>query len=281
MSNVINITVENIQADLLQRSEEKLIIIDFWADWCEPCKQLMPVLEKLAQEYAEQVVLAKINCDEQQAIAMQFGIKSLPTVMLFKDGQALDGFAGMQPESEIRAMLDKHLPKQQDEWFAQGVALAEQKQWAEAYPLLKQAYEAESERVSFLLMFANASIELGRLDEAQGLLEKVRMADQDGAYQQVLAKLELAKQASDTPEIQALSQSLEAEPDSLQIKQDLAVALHSANRDDEALALLLQVLAKDMSFGEAKKTFLDIIASLPDGDSVKATYRRKLYTLLY
>lgn len=281
MANVINITVENIQAELLQASEQKLVIIDFWADWCEPCKQLMPVLEKLANEYADQVVLAKINCDEQQAIAMQFGVKNLPTVILFKNGQAVDGFAGVQPESEIRQLLDKHLPKPQDEWFAQGVALAEQQNWAESYSLVKKAYEAEPERTSFLLVYANVAIELGRVDEAEALLDTVGLVDQDAAYQQVLAKLDLAKQASESPEIQALQKLLQQEPESLDIKQKLAIALHSSGRNEEALDLLFNVLQKDLGFGDAKKTYLDIIASLPDGDDAKGRYRRKLYTLLY
>ena len=280
MSNIVNITMENVQQDLLEASKQKLIMIDFWADWCEPCKQLMPLLEKLALEYQDNLVLAKINCDEQQQIAMQFGVKSLPTVVLFKDGQPVDGFAGGQPESEIRELLSKHLPKPQDALFEQGTAKAREQNWSEAYPLLKQAYELEPERHEFRLMLANAAIELGKISQAEAIIDSIGLVDQDAGYQQVLAKLELAKQAAESPEIQALQQLLEQEPDSFEMRQKLAIALNQANRNEEALELLFSILKKDLAFGETKKTFLDIIANLPDGDGLASSYRRKLYTLL-
>lgn len=281
MSNIVEITMENAQQELLEASNEKLILIDFWADWCEPCKQLMPVLEKIAGEYPEQLTLAKINCDEQQNIAMQFGVKNLPTVILFKEGQPIDGFAGVQPESEIRALLEKHLPKPQEELFVKGTALAQEQNWAEAYPLFKQAFELESDNTQYKLMLANCAIELGKLDEAEQILATFTMVDQDGAYQQVMSKLDLARQASETPEIKALQEALASSPDSFEVKQNLAIALHQANRNDEALELLFEILKKDMAFDEAKKTYLDIIAALPDGDALAGQFRRKLYALLY
>lgn len=281
MSNIVNVTLENFQQVLLEGSKEKLVVIDFWADWCEPCKQLMPVLDKLATEFSEHIVLAKINCDEQQELAGQFGVRNLPTVALMKDGQPVDGFAGVQPESQIRELIQKHLPKPQEEWFAQGVALADQQQWAQAYPLLKQAFEAESENPTYLLMLANCAIELGKLTEAEELLAAVTMVNQDGAYQQVVAKLDLAKQASESPEIKALQDLLEKEPASNDVKLKLAIALHQANRAEEALELIFAILKQDLAFADAKKVFLDIIANLPDGDELASKYRRKLYALLY
>jgi len=281
MSNIVNITMENVQQELLEASQQKLILIDFWADWCEPCKQLMPVLEKIALEYPEQLTLAKINCDEQQQIAMQFGVKSLPTVVLFKDGQPVDGFAGVQPESEIRALLAKHLPKPQDDLFAKGTQLAQEQNWADAYPLFKQAYELEPDNTQYTLMLANAAIELGRLDEAESLLATITLVNQDAAYAQVMSKLDLAKQAQETPEIKNLQDALAQSPESFELRHDLAVALHQVNRDEEALDNLYSILKKDLGFGESKKTFLDIIASLPAGDELAGKYRRKLYALLY
>lgn len=281
MSNIVNVTLENFQQVLLEGSKEKLVVIDFWADWCEPCKQLMPVLDKLAMEFSEQIILAKINCDEQQELAGQFGVRNLPTVALMKDGQPVDGFAGVQPESQIRELIQKHLPKPQEEWFAQGVALADQQQWPQAYPLLKQAFEVETENPTYLLMLANCAIELGKLTEAEDLLATVTMVNQDGAYQQVLAKLDLAKQASESPEIKALQDLLEKEPDSNDVKLKLAIALNQANRADEALELIFDILKQDLAFADAKKVFLDIIANLPDGDELASKYRRKLYALLY
>ena len=99
---IVNIDETNAQQILIEESSRRPVLVDFWADWCEPCKTLMPLLEKLAEEYQGQFLLAKVNADEQQGIAQQLGVRSLPTVMLIKDGQPVDGFVGAQPESQIR-----------------------------------------------------------------------------------------------------------------------------------------------------------------------------------
>lgn len=280
-SNIFNLTANNLQTDLLEPSKNTLFIIDFWADWCEPCKQLMPVLEKIASELVGQVVLAKVNCDEQQELAMQFGIKSLPTVMLFKDGQPIDGFAGVQSESEIRALLEKHLPKPEHALFEQAIAAHQSGDKLAAYPLIKQAIEFDSENKDFKILLADICVDLGKMEEAKQLLSLFKLADQNAQYHHVVAKLELAEQAADTPEIQALQNSLEESPEDLTIMCQLAIAYHSVKRHDDALELLLKVLKKDLGFADAKKTYLDIIASLPEGDELATKYRRQLYTLLY
>ena len=280
-ANIINLTAQNIQQDLLDAPAGTVFVIDFWADWCEPCKQLMPVLDKLAAEFEGQMILAKVNCDQEQQLAMQFGIKSLPTVMVFKDGQPIDGFAGVQPESEIRAMLEKHLPKPQDELAAKALGFHQQGKMAEAYPLAKQALAYEPENADFLLLLADISVELGKLEEAKELIGQVKMVDQNSQYQHVLAKIDLAEQAADSPEIRALQDELAKQPDALDIKKQLALALNQAHRNEEALELLYQILQKDMAFEDAKKVFVDLLNSLPAGDELAPTYRRKLYALMY
>ena len=152
---------------------------------------------------------------------------------------------------------------------------------ATAYPLLQQTYDAEPENPQYLLMLANAGIELGKLDAAEALLSKVTLVNQDTAYQQVVSKLDLAKQASESPEILSLQALLEKEPDSLDVKLKLAIALNQANKAEQALELVYQVLRVDLGFADAKKIYLDIIANLPAGDELAGQYRRKLYALLY
>jgi len=113
-NHIVEISQENAQALLIDESFKRPVLIDFWADWCAPCKSLMPILETLANEYAGAFLLAKVNADEQQAITSQFGVRSLPTVMLVKDGQPVDGFTGAQPEPQVRELLEKYLPKPWD-----------------------------------------------------------------------------------------------------------------------------------------------------------------------
>lgn len=280
-SNIINLTSQNIQSDLLDAPAGSIFVIDFWADWCEPCKQLMPVLDKLAGEYQGRMTLAKVNCDDEQQLAMQFGIKSLPTVMVFKDGQPIDGFAGVQSETEIRAMLDKHLPKPQDELIAKAMNAHQHGEMAIAYPLVKHALEFEPDNADFKILLADIAVELGKLDEAQQLLAQIKMAEQNSQYQHVLAKVQLAEQAAESPEIKSLQAQLANDPDSLSVKKSLAIALTQANKNEEALDLLYQVLRKDMAFEDAKKVFVDLLNSLPAGDELATIYRRKLYALMY
>jgi putative thioredoxin len=281
LSNIVDITLENFQQVLLEQSKDTLVMVQFWADWCEACKQLSPSLFSIASQFPNNLILARVNCDEQQQIAAQFGVKSLPTVAIMKDGQPIDGFSGVQSEAEILELLNKHLPKEQDAWYASASAFAQEGNWIEAYPLFKRAFEVEQARMEFLFAFAHASIELGKLEDAKTLLDSVLLVNQDSIYQQLIAKLDLASNAADSPEVLKLQAELDADPDSLLLKQQLAVAFSQVNRNEEALELLFEILKSDMNFAEAKKFYLDIIANLPDGDVLAGKYRRKLYTLLY
>lgn len=281
LNNIVEINLENFQQVILEGSQQKLVMVDFWADWCEPCKDLMPILEKLASEYSEHLLLAKVNCDEQQQIAMQFGVRSLPTVMLVKDGQPIDGFAGAQPEGEIRKLLEKHLPKPEDALLQQAQQLVVAGDYQSAFAPAKQAFELDESRIDSRFLLADIYIELSKVSQAKDLLEVVGLADQDNTYQALMGKIELAEQAADSPEIQALQAQLQQKPDDLELKVQLGVQLQQAGRVEEALELLLSVLKKDMAFGDARKLYLDTINALPDGDPLASQYRRKIYSLMY
>ena len=125
--NIVDLTLDNVQ-EIINKSHKQLVVVDFWADWCEPCKKLMPIMEKLAQQYADQLILAKVNADEHQMLAAQFGVRSLPTVMFIKEGQPIDGFSGAQTEAQVRALLQKHLPDPWESSVQQAKTLQEQGQ---------------------------------------------------------------------------------------------------------------------------------------------------------
>ncbi|QJR80490.1 thioredoxin [Alteromonas pelagimontana] len=280
-NNIVDITLENFQQVILQESQEKLILVDFWAQWCEPCKDMMPILEKIAREYQKVLILAKVDCDEQQEVAAQFGIRSLPTVMVVKDGQPVDGFAGAQTESQIREMLAKYLPQPEDEDLQKAAQAIEAGDYQGAFPFAKQAYDLNPENIDSRYMYIDCLVETGSIEQAKAELETIKLVDQDSRYQVLLGKIELAEQAADTPEIKQLQEAVEREPENLQLKIELAVQLQQARKVDQALALLHSVLLKDLNFGEAKKLMLDMINALPDGEPLKSAYRRKVYSLLY
>ncbi|WP_444944788.1 thioredoxin [Microbulbifer sp. ZKSA006] len=280
---IVDVTAENAQQMLIEESMQRPVVVDFWADWCEPCKQLMPVLEKLANEYNGQFLLAKVNADTEQMLAGQLGVRSLPTVMVLKEGQPVDGFAGVQPESQIREMLDKYLPKPWDIKLQQAQALIDEGKVAESLPLLRQAYSESSERIDIAKQLAAILLDQNRAQEAETVLSKILLADQDAEYQQLMAQLELKQQAAETPEIQALQKALQENPADSDAAYQLAVQYSQANRHEEALQLLLDILRKDMGFadGAAKQTFLDIVKSLGAGDPIATQYQRKLMTMMF
>ncbi|ABG38804.1 Thioredoxin domain [Paraglaciecola sp. T6c] len=281
MQNSVDITIENFQQVILQESATKLVMVEFWAQGYEPSEQLAPVLQAIASKQGENLLHARVDCQAQPDITAQFGVQNLPTVMLIKDGQPVDGFAGVESEANIQAMLDKHLPKPQDELFAQATAMAEQANYQEAFTLVKQAFDLDPNRADIKLLLADCQVEVGQVNQAKELLATIGLVDQDGYYRAILGKIELAEQAAESPEIIALQQALESDPDNLDLKVKLAVQLRQANQIEEALGLMHSVLLKDLNFQDAKKLMLDMINALPDGEPLKSQYRRKVYSLLY
>ena len=281
--NVIEIDQNNAQQYLIDESFNRPVVVDFWADWCAPCKQLMPLLEKLADEYAGAFLLAKINADEQQGISQQLGVRSLPTVMVFKDGQPVDGFAGAQPETAVREMLQKHLPSPWDGKIAEATELLDQGDTAGALALLRAAWEESSKVLDITLAYAGALVEANRLDEAEEVLNEVRLVDRDALHEQLTAQIELKREAGKSPEIEALEAELAIDDSNHAVRVKLAVQLTTGAHYRDALEHLLVVLRADRDWnnGEAKRLYLDTIASIGKGDPLAAEYQRKLFSLLY
>ncbi|BFM21442.1 thioredoxin [Gilvimarinus japonicus] len=281
--NIVNVTAENAQQQVIDASFNTLVMVDFWAEWSEPCKTLVPLLEKIAGEYPGDLVLAKINADDQQMLASQFGVRSVPTVMLIKDGQPVDGFAGAQSESQIREMLDKYLPKAWEATLGQARAYLDEASYKEALPLLRQALEESNQLPQIASLTALCYAELNRLEEAEALLANVKLAEQDDVYQQATAMLELKKQSAGSPELEKLAEQHEQNPDDLNTAYAYAVQLNAEGQHRQALELLLDIFKRDRSFndGAARKAITDILATLGKGDPLAVEYQRKLFTLLY
>lgn len=280
---IVNVTMANAKELLIDESFQRPVLIDFWADWCGPCKSLSPILEKLANEYAGQFLLAMVNCDDEQRIAQQFGVRSLPTVMLMKDGQPVDGFTGAQTETVVRQLLEKFLPKPWDLQLDQARAAIEAGDHGTALTLLRAAYEDSRKRADIGLELAGVLVAMKRFDEAQAQLDLIKLADRDQRYQQLLAQLELQREAAKTPEIRALEEKLRTAPDDLESAYQLALGYNQNQQHRESLDLLIDILRKNKQFrdGGAKKTLLDIIAVIGNSDPLAKEYQRKLFSLMY
>jgi putative thioredoxin len=282
-NHVVDIDESNAQTLLIEESLNRPVVVDFWADWCGPCKQLMPILEKLAAEYRGAFLLAKVNADEQQMLAQQLGVRSLPTVMVIKDGQPVDGFSGAQPESAVREMLDKHVPSPQADALAEAEQLMAEGDIPGALTLYRGAWEESGQKPEFTMAYAGALIAANRLDEAEALLADIKMVDQDARYEQLKAQIELQRQAARSPEVEALEADLASDEQDHEVRIKLAVQLSSHGQYREALEHLLVVLRADRDWGngEAKRVYLDMIATIGKGDPLAAEYQRKLFSLLY
>jgi putative thioredoxin len=279
---IVNITEANLH-QTLEQSATVPVLFYFWSPRSQHCEQLTPVLESLANQYQGQFILAKLDCDAEQMIASQFGLRAIPTVYLFQNGQPVDGFQGPQPEDVIRALLDKVLPREEELKAQQAMQLMQEGNHAEALPLLKDAWQMSNQDSQIGLLLAETQIALNRSEDAEATLKTVPLQDQDTRYQGLVAQIELLKQAADTPEIQQLQQQVAERPDDAALASQLALQLHQVGRNEEALELLFSHLRKDLSAadGQARKMLQEILAALGTGDALASKYRRLLYSLLY
>lgn len=280
---IVNIDESNAAQLLIEESHNRPVVAQFWSDRSEACQVLMPILDKIANEYQGAFLLARVNAEEQQGISQQFGVRSLPTVMVVQGGQPVDGFAGAQSEAEIRELLAKYLPKPWDGLLQMAQEAIEQGDFTGALSPLRRAWDESGQQYDITVLYVHALIECLRLDEAGEILAGIRMADQDAAYEQLVAQLEIKREAAKSPEIEALELQLAADPDNLDLRCQLAVQYTSTGQFKEAMEFLVGVLTLDREHndGATKKALLDTIASLGKGDPLAAEYQRKLYSLLY
>lgn len=282
VQNIVNVTEANLQ-QTLEQSVATPVLFYFWSERSQHCQQLTPVLESLAAQYNGQFLLAKVDCDAEQMVASQFGLRAIPTVYLFQNGQPVDGFQGPQPEEAIRALLEKVLPCEEELKAQQAMQLIEEGNYADALPLLKEAWQLSNQASEIGLLLAETQIALNRSEDAEAVLKTIPMQDQDTRYQGLVAQIDLLKQAADTPEIQLLQQQVEIDPANATLATQLALQLHQVGRNEEALELLFSHLSKDLNAadGQARKMLQEILAALGTGDALASKYRRKLYSLLY
>lgn len=281
--HVVEVTLENARQVLIDESLKRLVVVDFWADWCAPCKALMPVLEKLAAEYGGQFLLAKVNADHQPDIAGQFGVRSLPTVILMRDGQPVDAFQGAQPESQVRRILGRHLPQP---WAALLEDAADRMQRGDpagALPLLRQAYEASARAPDIALALARVLIELARCDEAETVLKGIPQAERGPGYAELLELLAERRAGQRSPELEALERDFARRPEDGELALRLARQYRAEHQYEAALQTLLELLRRDLGFGDgsARREFLDTLGALGKGDPLAARFQRQFFNLLY
>ena len=271
---------------VIENSFHKPVLVDFWAEWCAPCKALMPLLAKITEEYRGELLLAKVNCDIEQDIVARFGIRSLPTVVLFKDGQPVDGFAGAQPESAIRELLKPHVAEPAPEAadpFEGAQALFAEGRIAEAEAVLKQILSENNENAAALILYARCLAERGELGEAEVVLGAVKGDEHKQALAGAKAQLTFLRQANDLPDSAELKSRLAQNPDDDEALYQLAVQQLARQQYEAALDGLLKLFVRNRSHAEgiAHKTLLQVFDLLGNDHPLVTLYRRKLYQAIY
>ncbi len=280
---MITITLDNFQQVVVEESKNKLVLVCFWAEQVPESVELRDKLAAKLSTFTEQMLLATVDCQSQGQIAQQFGIQGLPTAILLKDAQPLDGISGPQDDASITTFLEKHLPKPQDTLLSQAKEALANNQLNEAQTAISQAYQIDDSRADIKFVLIDVYLQTGKTSEAKTLLDTIMMVDQDSDYQALVAKVELAEQAENSPEIKALETQLAASPDDINVSHQLAAQYSQVNRQEDALTLLFRLVqaGDEQTKAKSKELFLDVLKALPDGDPLAAKFRRKLYTLMY
>lgn len=242
-AQIVDVNEQNLH-QVVEQSMQMPVMFYFWSAQSPHCQEFGATLDKIANDYAGLFMLARVNCDVEQNVAAQFGLRAIPTVYILQEGRPVDGFQGPQPEEVVLEMLSRVLPSPEELKAAQAAELIAEGKPQEALPLLKEAHQLNEKNSDITLLLAETQIGLNLVDEAEKTLTSVPMQDQDSRYQGLVAQIELLRQAADTPEIQQLHQEFDADSDNAELAVQLALKLHEVNRNEEALEMLFSFLKK-------------------------------------
>jgi len=282
-SHVFDVNQQTFETEVLQASTQIPILVDFWAAWCEPCKSLGPILEKLANEFNGSFRLGKVDVDAEQELAAMFGIKSIPTVMLVKDGEVLDGFTGALPEGQLREFLARHVQPLEGEPPAADGADSPAETPEAAINRLQQAIATQPAKAELKLELALALMRVGQADAAQAELDALpaNLAT-DARAQRLRSELDLAHAVKEAPSLTELQQRVQANPEDWAAHDQLGVRLLLEGDPDAGLEQFLVILqkARDWNEGQAKKRLLAAFATLDDAELV-GRYRRRMASMMF
>ncbi|MFP4076619.1 MAG: thioredoxin [Halochromatium sp.] len=277
------VTTADFERIVIHGSFERPVLVDFWADWCAPCRQLMPILTRLAEEFNGQFFLAKVDTEAEQALAAQFGIRSLPTVQLFKEGQVVDQFMGALPEGQIREFLSRHIDRASDRLLDQARQSMATGDLSAAAALIERAQRDDPDNQRAFIAQVQLKAAAGDAEGALALLERTPLElANDPEIAALRARLAFSAAVIDAPSTEALTARLEANPNDSAARYQLAARQVLAGDHEAALENLLALLKRDRQYGDdaARKGMVAIFDLLGGGDLV-TRYRAKMLSSLY
>lgn len=275
---IIDVHQDNFEEAVLQASFNVPVMVDFWAPWCNPCKMLMPVVTKLAEEYEGQFILAKVNVDENQPLATQFNARSVPAVKIFRNGAVVDEFMGAQPEGNVRMVLDNHIERASDQLRAEAAGMIQAGDLDQGLALLQQANQEDPDNPRVRLDLITALFMKGDYDNVEQAIRALPAEEKESAEVRDLQnRLLFARASADAPDIETLRSNIENDPADSESRYRLAAQLMTHGETESALGELLTLMMRDRDYGEdgARKGMLAILESIDD-PALSGQWRRKM-----
>jgi putative thioredoxin len=281
-AHAVDVGAANFAAVVLEGSKKTPVIIDFWAPWCAPCRVLKPILEKLAQEYAGKFTLAKINSDENQELAAQFGVRGIPAVKAVVDGALVDEFTGALPESQVRAFIERVVPSPSEEIRRQAAPLLESGLNSQALDVLDRSLALDPRNEAAKVDKLDALVRLERIDEAKAVLGALHPLTLDEPRVAAL-KAQIGFASGSAEDAATLLARIDKDAADLTARLELARHHVRLQAFEPALDQLLEIIRRDRKFGDdaGRRTMLEIFSLLGSDNELVATYRRKLASALY
>ena len=291
-SVIIEVITESFMTDVIEQSKDTPVIVDFWAPWCEPCKQLTPIIEKIIKEKNGKVILAKMNIDESPEVAQQLKIQSIPAVMAFSDGQPVDGFIGVQSEKNISEFVNKISSLKNsstiEENISAGKKYMNEDDIETATLVFSEILKIEPDNISAKSLLARCLIKSDQLDDAEKIINTLPAdAESNQDYISVRSELEIFKNAKNNPisdkEEEELRNNIDKEPENYQLKLDLSKILMAKGENEEAINQLLEIIEVNPKWndGEARKQLIEIFNILGNENILVTEGRKKLSSMLF